>query len=666
MNNPLPELLAPAGSIESFHAAIDAGANAVYLGLDDFNARLRAKNFTSKTLSYLVPYAHGKNVKVYVTFNTLVKQSELERAVSMLYQLEQIGVDALIVADSGIINIARNNFPELKLHGSTQMGFHNSAGAVTAGRMGLKRIVLSRELTKDEIRVIKKNSTIELEVFIHGALCYSISGMCLASSFLGGASGNRGRCTQVCRRMFKSIGNKEGYFFSPKDFCTIDNIPFFIENRISSLKIEGRMKGPEYVHSVVSAYRMALDNPDTIEKAREILESDMGRSKCSFFLDGIRPGSVLDKKSTSAGIYIGDIIYKEDCVIHVNGLTNLHESDRIRVQPPTELKGAAANVLKSEMTDTYTIIHLKNSVDCSPGDPVYLVSRKTVIAPLERLQQINVTPVPFRETCKFTNKILDRYRNNVQDIKKRDSLWVKVDNVQWIPFLDSSPCQHLLFTGDKESIEKLLSDGYMSKWRSRLSICLPPFIPESQVKSWRELIASSKDKVNNWVCANLGQTSLFKGTTRLSSDNPVWVMNRSAQKELSELGISAFTYSTEDDFPNIRQNASENGIACLYSHAILFISRILPDITNGNTLTDTGGNEFFTAIRNDLLYLISKEALCLTHKRTKLSESGIHQFLIDLSFIEPDPDLFVEILSAYKNDTRLDNTTLFNFKLGLK
>jgi len=667
MNNSLPELLAPAGSIESFHAAIDAGADAVYLGLDDFNARLRAKNFTAKTLSYLVPYAHSKNVKVYVTFNTLVKQSELKRAISMLFQLEQIGIDALIVADPGIINIARNHFPELKLHGSTQMGFHNSAGAVAAARMGLKRIVLSRELTKDEIRTISKNSKIELEIFIHGALCYSISGMCLASSFLGGASGNRGRCTQVCRRMFKSSDNEEGYFVSPKDFCTIDHIQFFKENHISSLKIEGRMKGPEYVHSVVTAYRMVLDKPGSIDKAREILDSDMGRAKCSFFLDGIKAEKILDKNSSGTGIYIGKITYKGDCIIHVNGSIELHESDRIRIQPPTELKGTAVNVLSSEMANNKLVIHLKNSVECEIGYPVYLVSRKTALAPLKCHEQIKVAPVPFRESCKFTNKVLDQVRNNPNNTKKRDSLWVKIDNIQWIPFLDNSPCQHLIFAGDKESTGKLLADDcLMSKWQSRLSICLPPFIPESQVKGWRELIAFSQERVKKWVCANIGQISLFKGAKGLTSDNPVWVMNRSAQKELARLGINAFAYSTEDDFPNIRQTASGDGIAYLYSHSILFISRIPPDITKGNTLTDTGGHAFFTSIKNDLHYLISREALCLTHKKSRLSESGIHDFLIDLCFTEPDQDLFMKILAAYRNGIRIENTTLFNFKVGLK
>lgn len=260
-----PELLAPAGSMESFHAAINAGADAVYLGLEVFNARMRAKNFSIKKLSYLVPYAHSRGVKVYVTLNTQIKQKEFEGLIHVLYQLEQIGVDALIVADLGLIEVARTNFPSLKLHGSTQMAIHNRAGIRGAEKLGLSRVVLSRELTCEEIGNIKRETALQLEVFIHGALCYSISGMCLASSFLGGASGNRGMCTQVCRRKFKQK-SAEGYFFSPHDLCAIDYLFHLKQLGVCSFKIEGRMKGPEYVDTVVRAYRASIDNAGKYQK----------------------------------------------------------------------------------------------------------------------------------------------------------------------------------------------------------------------------------------------------------------------------------------------------------------------------------------------------------------------------------------------------------------
>ncbi len=224
-----PELLAPAGTVECFRAAIDAGANAVYLGLTDFNARLRARNFTMKTLSYAVPFAHARGVRVYVTFNTLVKQAELGRAVDFLYQIEQIGVDAVIVQDMGIARIAAAEFPRLRLHASTQTAVHNSAGADACRRLGFRRVVLARELTLAEIGTICAASKIEVEVFVHGALCYSISGECLASSFFGGSSGNRGRCTQVCRRAFDRLPTAKGaaqdIFSRPATFPQSTRLP---------------------------------------------------------------------------------------------------------------------------------------------------------------------------------------------------------------------------------------------------------------------------------------------------------------------------------------------------------------------------------------------------------------------------------------------------------
>lgn len=183
-----PELLAPAGSLESFNAAIEAGADAIYLGVGEMNARLRARNFSVKNLSYLVNQAKKNQVKIYVTVNTLVKQDELTSVLNLLFQFQQLKVDAIIVQDLGIVHLARTYFPDLTMHASTQMVIHNSVGLQAACDLGIKRAVLSRELTFDEIKRIKQNSPIELEVFIHGALCYSVSGLCLASSYIGGWS----------------------------------------------------------------------------------------------------------------------------------------------------------------------------------------------------------------------------------------------------------------------------------------------------------------------------------------------------------------------------------------------------------------------------------------------------------------------------------------------
>lgn len=211
------ELLAPSGNIESFMAAVSAGADAVYVGLKDFSARAKAKNFSYKQLNEICSYAHDKNVKVFVALNTLIKNSEIKDVLNILEQISFAQTDAIIVQDLGVAYLSQKYFPEIRLHASTQLTIHNSYGALQAKQMGFERAVLARELSFDEIKNIKKKSDIELEIFCHGALCFCVSGLCLFSSFIGGYSGNRGHCTQPCRRLW-TVDVKNGYYLSPKDF----------------------------------------------------------------------------------------------------------------------------------------------------------------------------------------------------------------------------------------------------------------------------------------------------------------------------------------------------------------------------------------------------------------------------------------------------------------
>lgn len=258
------ELLAPAGSIESLYAAVLSGADAVYLGGNKFSARAYASNFDNETLSKAVDYCHMYGVKVYITLNTLIKESEIDEAVDYIRFLYEIGVDALIIQDTGIAYIMSRIFPDFEIHASTQMTIHNGEGADFLVDSGFKRIVLSRELSIEEIGYISRDRGIETEIFVHGALCVCYSGQCLMSSLIGGRSGNRGRCAQPCRlpyRLIKGSNGEErqGYLLSPKDISTIDSIEDIVKTGTSSLKIEGRMKRPEYVAGVVGSYRKALD-----------------------------------------------------------------------------------------------------------------------------------------------------------------------------------------------------------------------------------------------------------------------------------------------------------------------------------------------------------------------------------------------------------------------
>lgn len=218
------ELLAPVGSLESFFAAVENGADAVFCGLKTFSARAKAKNFTLEELERLIGYAGARGVKVYVALNTLIKECELRDLVELLAELDYLAVDGLIIQDLGVYRIAHQHFPEIPLHASTQMLTHNLAGVLMLERLGFQRAVLARELTLEEITTISNQSNLELEHFVHGALCYSMSGHCLFSSYIDGRSGNRGRCIQPCRRRYHQ-GGESGFHFSTSDFSAIELIP---------------------------------------------------------------------------------------------------------------------------------------------------------------------------------------------------------------------------------------------------------------------------------------------------------------------------------------------------------------------------------------------------------------------------------------------------------
>ncbi len=300
----LPELLAPAGSPEALRAAVAAGADAVYFGASGFNARAGARNFSDAELCRAVEHCHANGVRVYLTLNTLVYDREMRDYLAAAERAYLAGVDALIVADFGGAAAIHRTFPDFELHASTQMSGHSVAAARELEKLGFSRMVLARELSREDIFEFTKNSPIEAEVFVHGALCVCHSGQCLFSSMVGGRSGNRGECAQPCRLPYN--GGK--YPLSLKDNCLAAHIPDLIEAKVASLKIEGRMKGADYVGGVVSVYRRLLDERRAATP-REIsaLEGIFSRSGFTdgYFCDridhdmlGIR--TERDKRRTSA------------------------------------------------------------------------------------------------------------------------------------------------------------------------------------------------------------------------------------------------------------------------------------------------------------------------------------------------------------------------------
>lgn len=297
------ELLAPAGNVEGFYGAVHAGADAVYLGGSRFGARAYAENFTEAELVECIRYGHLLGRKIYLTVNTLLKEGELTELHDYLQPFYEAGLDAVIVQDMGVLRFIRKHFPALELHASTQMTLCSHYGAELLGELGVRRIVPARELNLQELSEMKCQTGMELETFIHGAMCYCYSGQCLFSSVLGGRSGNRGRCAQPCRLPYQVRNGKEQcqtcYPMSLKDMCTIEHIPLLIEAGIDSFKIEGRMKRPEYAAGVTSVYRRYIDRYYELkerygkEQAMEryrVPQEDLGRLSNLYIRSGKQEG----------------------------------------------------------------------------------------------------------------------------------------------------------------------------------------------------------------------------------------------------------------------------------------------------------------------------------------------------------------------------------------
>ena len=283
------ELLAPAGSMDALRAAVQNGANAVYLGCGSFNARQSAKNFTPQTLVEAVKYCHVRGVAVHLTLNTLVSDREMTELGELIRHAAQNNVDAFIVQDLGVVQLCRQIAPNIPVHGSTQMTVHSLPGVQLCAAMGLQRVVLSRELSREEIRYICANSPIEIEVFGHGALCMCYSGQCYMSAMIGGRSGNRGRCAQPCRQSYGYTHWQEKYPLSLKDNCLIPYLRELQEMGVASLKLEGRMKRPEYVATVTAVYRKALDELTVTKPMMDALYTAFNRQG---FTDGYYTGKI--------------------------------------------------------------------------------------------------------------------------------------------------------------------------------------------------------------------------------------------------------------------------------------------------------------------------------------------------------------------------------------
>jgi len=339
----MPELLSPVGNMECLKAAINAGCGAVYLAGRNFGARSFAGNFSNEELIEAINICHLYGVKVYVTVNTLVYDVEVERFINYIDFLHKNNVDAVIMQDIGMIDLVRKTYPNLEVHASTQVHIHNLEGVKLCEELGLKRVVLARETPIELIEEIKNNTDLELEIFIHGALCMSYSGQCLISALIGSRSGNRGTCAQICRQPYSleidgKVVEKDKYLLSTKDLNSLENISKLIEIGVHSLKIEGRMKRPEYVYLVTSIYRKAIDNYKKYGKTN-ITDKDIKEIKKIFnreFTKGFLFNEENDNfinthRPNHMGIKIGKVLEYKNNNVKIKLNDNLNINDGIRI-----------------------------------------------------------------------------------------------------------------------------------------------------------------------------------------------------------------------------------------------------------------------------------------------------------------------------------------------
>ena len=443
------ELLSPVGDFECLKAAVQNGADAVYFGAGSFSARAFATNFDDDALKEAITYAKVRGVKTNLTLNTLIKNAEMNDAIKLAEKAYNYGIDAIIVQDLGLARYLIKNFPGLAVHASTQISVHNLEGVLELQKLGFSRVVLSRELSLQEIEHICKNSNVEIEVFTHGALCISYSGQCLFSSMVGGRSGNRGKCAQPCRLPYELLSCSsalsnlstlqgtpvsaspeiltsldKGYLLSPRDLCGLDYLPELVDAGVTCLKIEGRMKTPEYVATVTRIYRKYLDLAQSNESEYKTNPQDKTELLQVFNRGGFSSGHlestpnknlIYKNKSNNMGIYLGSVSNFNNNKGHIS-LTVSKDSDvTVRVGDKISVEN------KKHETSTYTIselmIQYKNvsqarcgdkikigrmKGDISVGDKIYKIADKLLIT--SALETLNKENRKINLNCKMIVK----------------------------------------------------------------------------------------------------------------------------------------------------------------------------------------------------------------------------------------------------------------------
>ncbi|MDH3346698.1 MAG: DUF3656 domain-containing protein [Desulfobulbaceae bacterium] len=784
------ELLAPAGSIESFFAALNFGADAVYCGLKEFSARTKAKNFSLNELEQMIHYAHHLKRKVYVALNTLIKEEELGRLVEVLGSLSESEIDGLIIQDLGVWRVCRKYFPNLELHGSTQLTVHNKEGVETLAEMGFTRAVLARELSLREISSIAKHTDLELEHFIHGALCYSISGNCFFSSFITGKSGNRGRCVQPCRRQYEVEG-KKGAYFSPSDLCAIEHVAQMADNRVISFKIEGRMKNSEYVATVVKAYRLVLDAPKkkrnkAVQEAKELLTNAYGRPMTSGLLTG-KPAKNLADPFQKGGIgkFCGDVQSAKGTSLTFKTGETIHVGDRLRIQPINDLDGRAFTIKelftgnsRRKRADRGVMVRISTPFAnyFQPGDNIYKIgggkiftmsaeacarqlkggrptanpvrlnisctidtlsirgeneicelnrcypveTEPAIRSPLSRerllpiftktghpelgLEQLICDDLPpvvikpsklkeirrnyYRELAELTAKNkslrLDHGINMANKgistpVTRKASETNKISacicRPEELDIFDEKLFDQIIIPLRRDMVDALKEQLKQKNINIERIIWDIPAIIYDQEADWieeiiKELIATRQYKFR---LNNIGHFHYFRELDQayLISGPLLYTLNSQAAYGLHDLGISELTLNIEDDQNNIKHimtHAPDIPISLtIYGPARLLTSRI-PLQKLAQKATIKGGNDLKMHMtkRNGLTTVTADKEFSLLGQLHTLKKIGQLNYVIDFSHCGWLSKRGSMVMEALRNDTPLEDTTIFNFERGLE
>jgi len=719
------ELLAPAGNPEALEAAIAEGADAVYLGLKSFNARMRSSNFAWNQFEATVDVLHKRNKKIYVTVNTVVTEDEMERLYRFLTYLNNVGPDGIIVQDLGLIQMAHKYFPQLKLHASTQLNIASAKAANTMSRWGISRTVLARELSLEEIRDVHANTSCELEVFVHGALCVSESGLCLFSSYLGGKSANRGMCTQACRRLYTAHepeGDREGYFFSPADLQLIEYIPDLIQAGVASFKIEGRMKSAEYVGTVVSAYRYVIDNWEADKKAavetgKRILANDFARKKTSYRFKSTRAEEVLNPdQAGGTGIYLGiidgikkgdvqEVPYKDGTrAVHYVQLKDGHytpeKGDSVRIHKKDDSGRESWKI--QDIIESKSGAWLQLPADSGKGDSVYLLQTKAMTkryphllpASLEKYRrQPNDEALPMLTleagfpTLGDTNKAAPATAASSTPVKKSlakkpadifpEGLYVQVSSIADLHTILADKPVRVIINLNEDTYPAL--SGQQSKQQAKplpfpkreIFISLDPFVPQEQEPILAEQLEQlTAQGYTQFIVNNPAHISMLRNKKNFLVAGPyLYTFNCWAVSWLQENGICAYIPPAESSQANIETvfapELRPQVLLPLFSYSVLFRMRFtLPKNYNFLYFSDKQGEAFRAFSTPSASFVLSDKPFSVVDRYHALQHHQFSRFLLDFSHTSVERRAYRFILQSLRSGTPLPDSVRFNWKEG--